>query len=81
MGEKEREGMLVDDDKKNIEPVPYFIHEGVVTRMAECNKKLLIALIVAVVAILLNNVVWLIYEGTVHSDDRGSVVYEQEADT
>ena len=60
MGEKEREGMLVDDDKKNIEPVPYFIHEGVVARMAECNKKLLIALIVAVVAILLNNVVWLI---------------------
>lgn len=73
--------MLVDDDKKNIEPVPYFIHEGVVARMAECNKKLLIALIVAVVAILLNNVVWLIYEGTVHSDDRERVVYEQEADT
>lgn len=38
----------LEEEKKNIEPVPYFIHEGIVTRMAECNKKLLIALIVAV---------------------------------
>ena len=68
-------------EEKKAEPVPYFIHEGVVARMAECNKRLLIALVVAVVAMLLNNVVWIIYEGTVHSDDRGSVVYEQEADT
>lgn len=35
------------EDNKNIEPVPYFIHEGIVARMADCNKKLLIALIVA----------------------------------
>ena len=31
------------DQIDQVEPVPYFIHEGILTRMAECNKKLLIA--------------------------------------
>lgn len=57
----------MEDDKKNVEPVPYFIHEGIVARMAECNKKLLIALIVAVIALVLNNVVWIVYEGVTSS--------------
>ena len=47
-----------EEEKKEIEPVPYFIHEGVVSRLSECNKKLLIALIVAVSAMFLNNIVW-----------------------
>ena len=42
------EGSDLDEEKRNVDPVPYFINEGVVSRMAECNKKLLIALIVAV---------------------------------
>lgn len=72
----------MEDDKKNVEPVPYFIHEGIVARMAECNKKLLIALIVAVIALVLNNVVWIVYEGvTSSSRQQGRIVYEQEADS
>lgn len=69
-----------DKDKKNLDPVPYFIHEGTVHRLSECNKKLLIALIVAVVALFLNNVVWIIYEG-VTTSIRQEIRYEQEADT
>lgn len=70
-----------DEEKKGVEPVPYFIHEGVVSRMAECNKKLLVALIVAVTALFLNNIVWLIYEGVAHPYPQEVVAYEQEADS
>lgn len=66
-------------ENKN-EPVSYFVHEGIITRLAECNKRLLIALVVAVVAMLLNNVVWIVYEGVVHGNERG-IVYEQTSDT
>lgn len=63
-----------------VEPVPYFIHEGIMARMAECNKKLLIALIVAVIALVVNNIVWVVYEGVVHGENR-EIVYEETADT
>lgn len=75
------EGNLVGEDNKNIEPVPYFIHEGIVARMAECNKKLLIALIVAVIALVLNNVVWIVYEGVTSSYKQERFAYEQDADS
>ena len=68
------------EENKNIEPVPYFIHEGMMQRMADCNKKLLIALIVAVIVLFLNNIVWIFYEGTVHGESQRTV-YEQEADS
>ena len=68
-----------EKDKKNVDPVPYFIHEGTVTRLSECNKKLLIALVVAVVTLFLNNVVWLIYEGVTECV-RQENQYEQTAD-
>lgn len=68
--------MKEEKNKERLEPVPYFIYEGVVARMAECNKKLLIALIVAVIALVLNNIVWVVFEGVVHGDNR-EIVYEQ----
>ena len=71
----------MEEENKGVDPVPYFIHEGVVSRMAECNKKLLIALIVAVVALFLNNLVWIVYEGVVNGSPKEVVAYEQEADT
>lgn len=70
----------MEDEKKTVDPVPYFIHEGILTRMADCNKKLLIALIVAVIALVVNNIVWVVYEGVVHGNDK-EIVYEQETDS
>lgn len=67
---------MADDNNKNVDPVPYFIHEGIISRMADCNKKLLIALIVSVIVLLLNNVVWLVFEGFVHGQEQ-EIVYEQ----
>ena len=46
--------------------VPYYIHEGVVTRMERNNRRLLIALIVSVCVLLLNNISWLVYESVQH---------------
>lgn len=66
-------------EEKKAEPVPYFIHEGIMARMADCNKKLLIALIVAVIALVVNNIVWVVYEGVVHGNDK-EIAYEQETD-
>lgn len=65
-------------EDKNIDPVPYFIHEGSMSRLAECNRRLLVALIVAVIALVVNNIVWVVYEGVVHGQE---IVYEQETDT
>lgn len=67
---------MEENKDKSIEPVPYFIHEGVMARMDACNKKLLIALIVAVVALVVNNIVWVVYEGVVHGNKQ-EIVYEQ----
>ena len=67
------------DQIDQVEPVPYFIHEGSMSRMAECNKRLLVALIVAVIALVVNNIVWVVYEGVVHGENR-EIVYE-ETDT
>lgn len=68
----------MEEKDKNIEPVPYFIHEGSMSRLAECNKRLLVALIVAVIALVVNNIVWVVYEGVAHGQE---IVYEQESDT
>ena len=46
--------------------VPYYLHEGMMTRMERNNRRLLIALIVSVVVLLANNISWLVYEGVVH---------------
>ena len=46
--------------------VPYYVHEGVVTHMERNNRRLLIALIVSVCVLLLNNISWLVYEGVQH---------------
>lgn len=77
---KEKKAVDSVDQGNTVEPVPYFIHEGIMARMAECNKKLLIALIVAVIALVVNNIVWVVYEGVVHGENR-EIVYEETADT
>ena len=70
---------MENKEEKNVDPVPYFIHEGTVTRLAQCNKRLLIALVVSVIVLFLNNIVWLIYEG-VTEYVRQENKYEQTAD-
>ena len=68
---------MTDEEKRNAEPVPYFIHEGMMQRMSDNNKRLLIALIAALTALLLNNVTWIVYEGVVNNDNKQEIAYEE----
>ena len=53
------------------------VHEGDMTRLERSNKRLLIALIVAVVGILLNNIVWISFENH-RQDEVNKVIYETQ---
>lgn len=50
------------DEKKVPENVPYIVHEGAMARLERSNKRLLIALAIALCIMLLNNVAWLIHD-------------------
>ena len=64
------------EDKKP-ENVPFIVHEGDMARLERSNKRLLIALIAALVIMLLNNIAWLVYD---HVEDQGpQVEYTSEA--
>lgn len=71
---------MENENKKTVEPIPYFIHEGDMVRLEKCNSRLLIALVVAVITLLLNNVAWMVYEGMTHNCTP-RVTYEQETDS
>lgn len=47
------------DEKKTPENVPFIVHEGDTTRLERDNKRLAVALVVALIVLLLNNVAWL----------------------
>jgi hypothetical protein len=67
---------MSDEEKRNAEPVPYFIHEGMMQRMSENNRRLLIALIVSLVvslsALLIDNFMWHEFQKS-----EKEVVYEE----
>ena len=50
-----------DMDDKEKATIPYFVHEGEMARMDRNNKRLLTALVVSVIALLINNISWLVY--------------------
>lgn len=49
----------MDEKKEGIASVPYIVYESAQTRMERTNKRLLIALILAIVLIFASNAVWL----------------------
>ncbi len=53
------------------------VHEGDMTRMERSNKRLFIALIVAVIILLINNIVWIGFENH-RQDITNKVLYETE---
>lgn len=51
------------------------VHEGDMTRLERSNKRLAIALVVVVVAMLLNNIVWIGFENH-RQDETNKIIYE-----
>lgn len=58
------------DEKKSPESVPYIVHEEDMAKLERSNKRLLIALAIALTVMLLNNVAWLLHE---HIDNQSNV--------
>ena len=50
------------DENKKPESVPFIVHEGAMARLERSNSRLLIALAIALIVMLLNNVAWLVHD-------------------
>lgn len=49
-------------DEQDTVMIPYFAHEGEMSRMERANKRLWIVIIILIVCLVGSNVGWLIYE-------------------
>lgn len=47
---------------KEVAQIPFYAHEGEVTRLERINKRLWIAVLIVFAAFVLSNLAWLIYE-------------------
>ncbi len=66
---------------EKLDSVPRPVHEGDMTRLEGANVRLLAALVVVVIAMLLNNIVWIGFENH-RQDETYKLVYEiQTADS
>ena len=55
--------------------IPRQTHEGDMARLADSNKRLMIALVVIVIALVLNNIAWISFESH-RQDETNKVIYE-----
>ena len=55
--------------------VSFQVHEADMARMERANNRILIALIAVITALLLNNVVWIVYT---YNTQSKQVIYETE---
>ena len=60
--------------------IPYFAHEGEMSRMERTNKRLWILILVLVVALIGTNVAWILYESQ-FSEVVTETTVDQQVDT
>ncbi|MBO6268466.1 MAG: hypothetical protein J6N19_04915 [Clostridium sp.] len=74
------------DDSMHMVMIPFYVHEGEVTRLNKIIKKLWVLVLVVFVALILTNAGWIVYESqfatesysysvSQDSGDGGSVTY------
>lgn len=61
MSEKKTAYEQLTDEQKAVQ-IPYYVHEGEMTRLDRINCRLWIALIVVILLLVGTNVAWVIYE-------------------
>lgn len=49
----------MEDFNRDTVTIPYFVHEGVVDRADRVNKRLVVALVIAIVLLFVTNMAWL----------------------
>lgn len=67
-------------EEKKLEAVPYFVHEGDMTRMERTNHRMWILCIVLVVVLVATNLCWIIYESQFEYYEETYQEVTQEAD-
>jgi hypothetical protein len=68
-------------DRKTAEPVPYIVHESAMARNERTIKRLVIALIVAVVLIFASNAAWLyVWQLYDYSSEETVYTYTQDGE-
>ena len=63
-------------DEQNAVMIPYFAHEGEMSRMERVNKRWFIAFLIVLVMLFVTNAAWIIYESQYEK-----VLITQEVDT
>ena len=68
---------MAENNKEVPENVPFIVHEGDMARLERSNRRLLIALGLALGIMLLNNIAWLVYN---HVENQSTTLeYTSEA--
>lgn len=63
-------------EQEKMEMIPYFVHEGEMTRMERLNKRWFIAFLIVLAMLFATNIGWVIYESQFVEE-----VVTQEVDT
>ncbi len=63
-------------EQEKMEMIPYFVHEGEMTRMERMNKRWFIAFLIVLAMLFATNIGWVIYESQFVEE-----VVTQEVDT
>lgn len=67
------------ENRQNVEPVPYIVHESAMARMERTIKRIWIALILVICLLVATNAAWIWYESQWEIVETWQEV-EQEAD-
>lgn len=65
--------------EKEIAQIPFYAHEGEVTRLERINKRLWIAVLVVFAAFVISNLAWIIFENQ-YQDIVTTETYTADAD-
>lgn len=66
-------------DRKTAAPVPYIVHESAMARQERHIKRIVIALIVAIILIFVSNAAWL-YAWCQYDYESEEIVYTQDGE-
>ena len=69
-----------DNEKRNLEPVSYYVHEEMMARQERIIKRLWILCIIIFIAFVLSNAAWIYYESQWEVTKTTTTTTSQEVD-